>query len=219
MNSDQILALLNKKFPPHIALQEIELRGPDDNVPKTQAFAEQLRLAGATPEFIDVIVPNDEIEIPAPAGYAKIPLVRAEAYDRRSKLGRLLINADISGQVEFLFLHNSLFWKPVADDKNDKAPMGEVKNLGSSFTAPAPRVDEPYVEYEFETIERSDKSKITKLLPGFGKGPRVVGITYEGKGNQRHGFRFTVTETDKQPHTWDIRVRWNVRDTPKPKLK
>ena len=223
MNRDQILALLNKKLPAHIALQEIQLRRADPAVPKTPQFADELRRAGASPEFVDIVVPSDEMEISAPAGYTKIPLVRADAYDRKSKLGRLVINAEISGSVEFMFRYNSLFWRPAPADEKDKkaaAPMGDVRNLTGSFSAPVPAVGEEFVEYDYESLDRVVDRQKSRLIAGlFAKGARVSKIALEGKAPDPYQFRFTVTEADKQPRPYEIRLRWNVRDTPKPALK
>ena len=76
------------------------------------------------------------------------------------------------------------------------------------------------MEYDFELVERTEEKQRRKLLPGIlGKGAGIKAITYEGKGNAPHGFKFVVNETDKVAHAYEIRLRWNVRDTAKPSLK
>ncbi len=205
LSKDQLLGLLNNKrlrLPPHIILQEVQLRGIKDT-PKSMEFVEELKLAGASPELIDLVVPEDELEIPTPIGYTREPLLHASNYDRKLVSGVLLLRIKIIGKIEFYFKHNSLFTKTLAH--NDKKLPSKVEVLASTFNSPVPKTK----GMAFLTYEDLDKKGSSRNLFGQKKVEQDSKTTIAVE-QVDSGFRFSVNEPDKEPHTYDIRVLYGV---------
>ncbi len=214
LSKDQLLSLLNnKKFrlPAHIILQEVQLRGIKDT-PKSMEFVEELKLAGASPELIDLVVPDDELEIPTPAGYTREPLLRATNYDRKLVRGVLLLRIKIIGRIEFYFKHNSLFTKTQAH--NDKKLASKVEVLSSTFTSPVPRT-EGVAQLTYEDLDRKGGSRNLFGQKKVEKDANTPIAVEQVDG----GFRFSVNEPDKEPHTYDIRVVYGFGKPPQPEKK
>ena len=214
LSKDQLLSILNNKrlrLPPHIILQEVQLRGTKDT-PKSFEFVEELKLAGASPELIDLVVPDDELEIPVPIGYKREPLLRAPNYDRKLSSGVLLLRIKIIGKIEFYFKHNSLFTKALAH--NDKKLASKVEVLESTFTSPVPKT-EGGAQLTYEDLERRGGSRNLFGQKKVEKDPKTPIAVEQSDG----GFRFSVNEPDKEPHTYDIRVAYGLGKPSLPEKK
>lgn len=218
MNRDELLFLVRRDvILPHIKEEQVRLRGTKD-VPKTMDMVRELQAAGATPVLIDLVVPFDEIEVPAPEGYQPLSMVRGADYDRHRENGHLDLSIDVLGRVELLFVNNALFYRAVPSaDKKAPAPKFEFNTASNNAPAPAD-IGRPTLDSWQRTEE---KGKVTKLWDN-GKQiakktdrPPVLEFRSEAVPG-RGGFYIMIDESDKkQAHTHDIRITW-VKEPPAP---
>ena len=193
---DDLLALLvNKKLSPAVLLQEVQIRGVKD-LPKTSESIARLRQAGATPELINLLVPEDEIPMAAPVGYEVVPVARSATYDRTLTSGTVSLIVKVTGTVEFVFLRNALFTKTTAVAKmNSRAEVTMI-----NFTAPIPKTGGAPSFTLFSTLDRPPaKSKKVAEQP----------ITLVDGG-----FKFTVNETDKDGRVYVMLIKYGTPPTP-----
>jgi hypothetical protein len=220
LNKEELISFIRRKeILPHIALEEVRLRGTKD-IPKTESTIQELQAAGAAPALIDLVVPDDEVEISAPAGYTAVPLVRSLDYLRGREAGRLDLNLDVLGKVELLFVNNALFYKTVANA--DKKALEPTLALNSgSYNAPTP--SDPVMP-SLEFVQRSEeKGKgVKKMFENgkslMGKGDKLPVVEFRPNAVPgRNGFYIMIDEPDKkQAHTYDIRLTWGQQDRAKP---
>ncbi len=216
VSEDELLSLLRRKIPAHILVDEVGLRGTK-GIAATQATVQKLAAAGAPPALIDLVVPDDVLEVPTPDAFVRLPLNRLDVYSRTGP-GMLKLKLDVIGKVELLFVNNALFYRPLPNP-DKKAPEGKATGQDSAFAAPAPSSASAFTLESATRFE--DKGKMSALFENgkatAGKGAIVPTIEYAPNiAAGRSGFRIIIDERDKkQAHTYELRVSWPAVGAPK----
>ena len=195
----------NKTVSPLALLNEVQNRGTK-GIPKTEATIDRLLRLGVSPELIELVVPDDELELPPPKNYEPGSLTRAPKYDRKLTTGTASLVIEMKGQVRFLYRHNALYYQRLSSA--DKKTTGNVSIIASTYTAPIPKMSDSVTKADFNVLVKPGGSKIL----GNKKKSEPPKINYSDGG-----FGFILNETDKESHFYIIQIEYGIPTAPKMK--
>jgi hypothetical protein len=176
------------KKSPVQALDELKVRGSQP-LPTAVDFIEQLRGAGAPPELIAIV--EERQQIPAPDGYKPMRLEKAPGFDTLATSGKLVLDIEADGEVEFVFRHNALFFKTIRG--------ADPKNLDCTYTAFGPVADSPR-DWSLEGGQTGKKAK---------KGKEAV-ITRKdiSDSDGRRALVVNIKNVDPGVHEYQLALNW-----------
>jgi hypothetical protein len=200
LDMEDLLSLINRSLPNDTLINEVRLRGTK-NIPPTEDSLRQLRLGGARPDLIALVVPDSLLEVPVPPGHLPFALTKPAGYSATNAAGVLEFEISVLGSVELVFVNNALFYRPVT-------PTSDIGARSASANAPAPA----QATSATLSAERDDGKGKFSIITDKSKGiSKPVAESATKIVGDRNGLRIRIDETDKkQGHIYRIKVQWSA---------